>query len=345
MYTNYVKNFDYATFKSIRNKMESVGKPVYWRGTIYIGKQPLYMECGVEWLAKKIDIYFVKAVENEHIENSKELYIMEAGISDFIYQPDWFTTNVYFLGDNLNKKPDLIVHNNCIFLKDGNTSFISITNEDEINFYHLGENHLLMRLLNYIFDDESNIILHGAVVGYDDYGILITGLSGAGKSTLSTYCLKNGMKFIGDDRIAVSKQGNQILANPIYTTISLTEGIKGLNTTTKYATKTGIKDIFVLDKSEFAKDIPICAIIEPEKAELDTPQILECAKSPIITRICMDYSYFSLLTRSTNPLVEYRMISDLLCDAKSFKIKLSKSIDKNAKALFDLTKNKGVLDV
>ncbi|MBR5903917.1 MAG: hypothetical protein IKZ49_00085 [Alphaproteobacteria bacterium] len=345
MYTNYVKNFDYSTFKSIRNKMENVDNPIYWRGTIYIGTQPLYIECGVEWLAKKIDTYFVKAIENQHIENSKELYILEAGISDFIYQPDWFTTNVYFLGDDLSKKPDLIVHNNCVFLKENNVSFISITNEDEINFYHLGENHLLMRLLNYIFDDESNIILHGAVVGYDNYGILITGLSGAGKSTLSAYCLKNGMQFVGDDRIAISKQGDSVVANPIYTTISLIKPISGLKTTTKYATKTGIKDIFILDKSQFSTNIPICAIIEPEKCELDTPQILQAQKSPILTRICMDYSYYSLLTRSTNPLVEYRMISDLLCNAKSFKLKLSTSIDKNANALFELTKHKGVLDV
>lgn len=345
MYTNYVKNFDYSTFKSIRNKMENVKKPVFWRGTVYIGTQPLYIECGVEWLAQKIGIYFVKAIENEHIENSKELYILESGIADFITQPDWFTTNVYFLGDDLSKQPDLIVHNNCIFLKDGNVSFISITTEDEINFYHLGENHLLMRLLNYIFDNESNLILHGAVVGYDNYGILITGLSGAGKSTLSAYCLKKGMQFVGDDRIALTRKDGQLVANPIYTTVSLIQPIEEIKTITQYKTKTGIKDIFVLDKSQFATNIPVCAIIEPEKAEIDTPQIIESAKSPILTRVCMDYAYFSLLTRSTNPLAEYRMISNLLCDAKSFKIKLSTSIDKNADALFELTKNKGVLDV
>lgn len=345
MPTNYTKNFDQSSFDAICDKLQNIAaqnKPV-WRGTVYIGEQPLYIECDVQWLAEKIPLYFVKVLENTKIDGSKELYILNRGVYKFISCPDYYTTDIYFTGTNIYKHPDIIVHNNCLFIRKKPVFYLSITEEYGTNFYHLGENHLLMRLLNYIFDDDSNVILHGSAVGNENYGVLITGLSGSGKSTLSAYCLANGMKFVGDDRIALHRENNTVFADPIYTTLSLNETLDGVKTIFSSRPNGSNKDVYVVDKSQISTHIPIKAIIEPIKSNLESPLITKCAISPVLTRVCMDYSYFSLLARHTNPLNDYKKISGLLAGIDSFKIELSKSINENAKTICNLILKQGVI--
>ena len=345
MPTNYIKNLGQKNFDEICNKFQNVimqNKPV-WRGTVYIGEKPLYIECNVKWLAEKIPLYFVKAIENTKINGCKELYILNYGVHKFVPSPDCCTTDLAFVGSNIYKHPDIIIHNNCVFVRKNPVFYLSITEEYGTNFYHLGENHLLMRLLNYIFDDDSNIVLHGAAVGNENYGVLITGLSGAGKSTLSAYCLANGMKFVGDDRIALHRENNTVYADPIYTTLSLNETIDGVKTTFSSRPNGCNKDVYVVDKSQISNHIPIKAIIEPIKSGKDKPIIKRCNLSPILTRICMDYSYFSLLSRNTNPVNDYKKISNLLTGVESFNIELSTDINENAKAICNLISIKGVI--
>jgi hypothetical protein len=345
MPTNYIKNLGQKNFDEICDKFQNViaqNKPV-WRGTVYIGEKPLYIECNVKWLAEKIPLYFVKTIENTKINDSKELYILNYGVYKFVPCPDCYTTDLAFIDSDIYKHPDIIIHNNCVFVRKNPVFYLSITEEYGTNFYHLGENHLLMRLLNYIFDNDSNIVLHGAAVGNEDYGVLITGLSGAGKSTLSAYCLANGMKFVGDDRIALHRKNNTVYADPIYTTLSLNETIDGVKTTFSSRPNGCNKDVYVVDKSQISNHIPIKAIIEPIKSGNEKPIIKKCNLAPVLTRICMDYSYFSLLSRNTNPVNDYKKISNLLTGVESFNIELSKDINENAKAICNLILTKGVI--
>ena len=332
MPTNYIKNFNREQFQKLYQKLSDANsaKEPLWRGTVYIGTQPLYIECHVKWLADKIDEYFFKSLPKEHVQNARVLYILNDGVEKFIQAPDIFTTNVIWCDGNIYRQPDLIVHNNCIFARGNNTCFISVDGDEKNNFYHLGENHLLMRLFGYIFNDNADIVLHGAVVGNDNSGVLITGLSGSGKSTLAAHCLHNGLKFVGDDRVALHKENGDVFANPIYTTLSLTEPINGLKIKRSFRPRSSTKDIIFLDKSQISDSVKITAIIEPIKTDSDKPIILKSPKAPVFTRICSDYSYLSLLTRSMNPLDDYKKISGLLDGIDTFSLHLSKSVTDNA---------------
>lgn len=332
MPTNYIKNFDINQFKELYKKLscERAEKKPFWIGTVYIGQQPLYIECYVKWLADKIPEYFFKSVPGVHIKNSKELYILNSGVKKFMNNLDVWTTNVYWCDENIYRCPDLIAHFNCIFGKWENVYFISEDNDKLSNFYHLGENHLLMRLFRYIFDTDENIVLHGAVVGNDSHGVLITGLSGAGKSTLAAHCLRNGMKFISDDRVALHKENNEIFAEPIYTTLSLIEKIDGLKIKSVSKPSGCTKDIIVLDKSQISESMKITAVIEPIKTDSNEPHLNEVPKAPVLTRICSDYSNFSLLTRSMNPLDDYKKIAGLFSNIPTYSLQLSKSVEDNA---------------
>ena len=337
MPTNYIKNFDRCEFQKLYQKLSVAGaqkKPI-WSGTVYIGTQPLYIECHVKWLADKIENYFFKSLPDEHITGAKELYILNDGVEKFMKRPDAWTTNVFWLDDNIYKQPDLIEHFNCLFGRWNDKYIISVDNDEASNFYHLGENHLLMRLFAYIFNTPDNIILHGAVVGNENNSVLITGLSGAGKSTLAAYCLSLGLKFVSDDRVALHTENGIIFANPIYTTLSLAQPIDGLKIKSCSRPNGCIKDIIVLDKSQISKNIKINAIIEPIKKDLDMPIISETAKAPVLTRICSDYSNFSLLTRSMNPLDDYRKIAHIFKDINTYSLTLSNSVRDNAIAIYN----------
>ena len=344
MPTNYVKNFSQDKYQELYQKLSdacAAVKPL-WAGTVYIGQKPLYIECHVKWLADKIENYFFKAFPNKHVANAKELYILNSGVYGFMEGLDVWTTNVFWTDDNIYRCPDLIAHFNCIFGKWGNKYIISEDNDILSNFYHLGENHLLMRLLRYIFDDDDNIVLHGAAVGDGKNGALITGLSGAGKSTLAAYCLQQGLKFVSDDRVALHKEKGEIFADPIYTTLSLPRPIDGLKIKSVSRPLGCTKDIIVLDKSQITEHMKITAVIEPVKQDADVPAIFEVPKAPVLTRICSDYSNFSLLTRSTNPIIDYKKISGLFENIPIFALHLSRNIEDNAKAIVKLITQGGM---
>ena len=60
MPTNYIKNFSKDAFNQLYEKLMAsrADQTPLWNGTIYIGTQPLYVECHVKWLADKIEDYF-----------------------------------------------------------------------------------------------------------------------------------------------------------------------------------------------------------------------------------------------------------------------------------------------
>ncbi len=68
------------------------------------------------------------------------------------------------------------------------------------------------------FPDETAdqpAILHGSCVAVAGRGVLIVGKSGAGKSALALRLMALGAQLVGDDRIAVSADGDQVIADSV----------------------------------------------------------------------------------------------------------------------------------
>ena len=340
MNTCYIKNFNRSEFLSIFDRLQDVSNNIspIWCGIVYIGTEPIYLKCNIKCMADKIEQYFVKAIPNTRISNAPELVILN-NLHDIIPQIDASKEYVCFIDDNIYKKPDLIINQHCLFIKKENTSVIALNDSDD-NFLYLGENHLLMKLLNHVLDKPNFAVVHGAVVGFNNCGILITGMSGYGKSTLSGHCLAHGLQFIGDDRIALTKKDRTLFANPIYTTLSLVDNIPSeLKILYRSRPENSTKDILVLDKSLISENIQIVAVIEPSKKNNGKPEIIPATPANIITRICMDFSKFSVLTPSKNQIADWNKIFGLLGDAKFFNIKLSQSISDNVDTIINFIKS------
>ena len=335
MNTNYIKNFNHSEFSLLFERFLQAAKtntPI-WHGTVFIGPKPLYLESNIQWISDKIEQYFVHTIPNAHIDNIKELYVLENISADFIPKPDSQNSYVCFLGDDIYKKPDLFINKHCIFIKNGHQCIIYMYKND-FNSLYLGENHLLNKLFNYIFDEPDFTVLHGAVVGYNNRGVLITGLSGYGKSTLAAFCLARNMQFVADDRVALLKKPSGLYAYPIYTTISLGDNIpKEIKINQTYRTNSNTKDILILNKSQISENIQVTAVIEPCRDKTLPKKIIPCNHTGVITRICKDFSLLNTLTPSKNPIKDWNKIFNLLYGLDFFNINLSDSISDNANAI------------
>lgn len=339
MFNNHVINFPIDDFNSILlNMKNAANKKPLWRGTVFVGNTPIYMEIHIKTIAAKIERYFIRTLPDVCVDGAKKLYVLNDGVDAFAKRPKNSVDYSCFLTSDTTIRPQLIVCNNCIFIHNSDEFFISL-DDTEYNFRFIGENHLMMKLFNYILDD--SVVLHGAVVGTDDFGVLITGLSGAGKSTLAAHCLAQGVKFVGDDRIAINRVNDDIFANPVYTTISLYNTMDGIKIIGTDVQSTSDKRNYILDKSQISHNIKIKSVIEPVATHARTPLIIPHKKQYILNKICMDYSNFSLIAKSTNVFKDYERISRLLNGCGYNIIELSESIESNAKRIVDFIKTKG----
>ena len=62
----------------------------------------------------------------------------------------------------------------------------------------------LRTLLHWAMQQFDRQLLHGAVVGTDHGGVIITGIGGSGKSTTALTCLEAGLTYLGDDYVVVA---------------------------------------------------------------------------------------------------------------------------------------------
>jgi hypothetical protein len=206
----------------------------------------------------------------------------------------------------------------------------------------MGENHLLMRQIRHMLSGDRMFFMHGAVVGLDDFGVLISGLSGAGKSTLAAWCAHYGMGFVGDDRIVVCMQNGVPVANPVYTTVSMSEKIPDFPA---YVVSTNVdraKDIYVFNSDfKFCRNMPIRAILEPTRGNFLDAGIIPAEKSGILSKIVMDYSNMGCLVNSPNPINDWRDISNLFQNVDFYRLNLGDCIADNAMKICDFIKQKG----
>jgi GT2 family glycosyltransferase len=81
----------------------------------------------------------------------------------------------------------------------------------------------LRTLLHWILQAHGCHLLHAAAVGTEQGAVLITGKGGIGKSTTALACLAAGMRYVGDDYLAVRLQPEPV-AISLYGTAKLRHG-------------------------------------------------------------------------------------------------------------------------
>ncbi|MEM7520422.1 MAG: hypothetical protein AAF307_05230 [Pseudomonadota bacterium] len=81
----------------------------------------------------------------------------------------------------------------------------------------------LLRFLYGLSYRAGFVMVHAAVLGVPDRGLLVTGLSGAGKSTLSAAALEVGATFVSDDFVLLRAEATGYRAHSLYASALITD--------------------------------------------------------------------------------------------------------------------------
>lgn len=185
-----------------------------------------------------------------------------------------------------------------VHLRDGNSYYYvtkSYRPEDWIN-----EGHVFVQMLFRILNSEpTTCLVHGACVGVDGHGILMCARGNMGKSTLAVTSMLNGMEYVSEDYLILSKVDaeGELRASPIYSIITLSPRMyNALYEKMDKARFVGIshfKGKYVFDMSAYSdrlrRDYPIRACVFPEINPAATTPVVEqisgSDKSRAITQI------------------------------------------------------------
>ncbi len=62
--------------------------------------------------------------------------------------------------------------------------------------------------------EDATLILHASAVAVADRAVLILGASGSGKSGLALEMMAQGARLVADDRVALARRGDAVIASP-----------------------------------------------------------------------------------------------------------------------------------
>lgn len=342
MRTQYIKNFPNDSYQKILNhfiKMAGERTPI-WSGTINIGAQKIYVECHIPELAKQIPDWFVSTTENAAKDDTiPQLYLFDGDASELLNRPANCDHCMVFCDDKISGLPDIIAAHNFTFIRDTKCVFYQCLNYDtnpDIRLMLSERNHLLKHLIQCALKNTDTFMFHGAAVGCGDYGVMLSGVSGAGKSTLAAMCIKHGLDYVGDDRIAITKTNNSIIANPIYTTISLENNIFEFPVHFIDANTAKKKNLYRFNNDfQFRQNLPIRAVISPIKTNNALPRIIPGNKSTVISRITADYMNLIGLLYSSTPLLDKARIDKLFTNCEFYDFELGPDISENSEFLYN----------
>ena len=172
-----------------------------------------------------------------------------------------------------------------------NTYYYGVQKLDPEEF--LKEGHIFVQILNKILKTPNSNLVHGAVVGLDNKGILFCARGQRGKSTLSVLSMLEGFEYVSDDYLVLEQSKSKLFSYPIYSIITLSSKMYNklfdkLNGV-KFISNNGRKDKYVFNidvfHKSFRKKYPIELCMFPEIVSDAKPSIIPCKKGRAITQI------------------------------------------------------------
>lgn len=154
------------------------------------------------------------------------------------------------------------------------------------------QGHIFVQIFNKIIKSPNSHLVHGAVVGLNDQGILFCGRGQRGKSTLAVLSMLQGFEYVSDDYLILEKEGGNLYSYPIYSIITLSHKIynelyhelKG-----KFVSNNARRDKYVIDIKAYHENfrdkykVKICMF--PQIIDSEKPSIVPCKKGRAIAQL------------------------------------------------------------
>lgn len=238
------------------------------------------------------------------------------------------------------------LHNPLISI-DAQNGFVKAYNKETNTYYYgvkdlspeefIKEGHIFVQMLNKIAKTDHSNLVHGAVVGLNNNGILFCARGQRGKSTLAVLSMMKGFEYVSDDYLILEKEGDSLYSYPIYSIITLSprmynelyDDLKG-----RFVSNNARKDKYVINieayHDTFKDKYPIKVCMFPEIVKDAKPSIVPCKKGRSITQLIHS------TIRQTQDAHDIKTIQKLINFVKDFdfyQINLCNDIHANVECL------------
>lgn len=225
------------------------------------------------------------------------------------------------------------------FDKNTNTYYYGVRNLEPEEF--IKEGHIFVQMFNKIVKTENSNLVHGAVVGMDNQGILFCARGQRGKSTLAVLAMMKGFEYVSDDYLVLEKEGNELYSHPIYSIITLSprmynELYEELNGS-RFVSNNGRKDKYIINienfHSQFKKRYPINICMFPEITNNPKPSIRKCTNQEKGRAITHLIHSTIIQTQDRHDIKTVKKLMSFVKDFEFYKIDLCNDIYKNVECL------------
>src|SRR5574344_747684 len=229
------------------------------------------------------------------------------------------------------------------FDRENNTYYYGVENLEPEEFIKHG--HIFVQMFNLILNTKESALVHGAVVGLDNHGILFCAGGQRGKSTLTVLSMLKGFEYVSDDYLTLYKSGNELLSSPIYSIITLSprmynelyDELDG----TRFVSNNARKDKYVLNianhHNQFKTGYPIKFCMFPQIVNDAKPSIVPCDKEMAIDQLITSTTV--QMQDSENDEVKEKL-RNFIKDFDFYQINLCSDIYANTEFLREFTKKK-----
>ena len=225
-----------------------------------------------------------------------------------------------------------------------NTYYYGVENLEPEEFIKQG--HIFVQLLNNIVKTPTANIVHGAVVGTNNNGVLFCARGQRGKSTLTVLSMMKGFEYVSDDYLTLEQKGEGLYASPIYSIITLSprmynelyDELKG-----KFVSNNARKDKYVINiegyHNQFKVNYPIKLCIFPEIVSDKEPSIVPCSAEDKGRAIVQLIQSTVSQMRDLNNRAVIKKIFDMVKDKEFYKFHLCNNIQRNTEFLREFLQN------
>ncbi len=217
-----------------------------------------------------------------------------------------------------------------------NTHYYAVENLEPEEF--IKEGHIFVKIFNKILKTESSNLVHGAVVGLNNTGVLFCARGQRGKSTLAVLAMMKEFDYVSDDYLTLEKNNDKLYAHPIYSIITLSPRMynelycdfKG-----QFVSNNARKDKYVLNIEQyhntFKRKYPVSVCMFPEIVSDEKPSIVPMKhKGRAITQLI--HSTVNQ-TGDRHDITTVKKIMDFVKDYEFYQINLCSDINANVECL------------
>lgn len=223
-----------------------------------------------------------------------------------------------------------------------NTHYYAVENLEPEEFIKHG--HIFVQTFFRILNGPGSSLVHGAVVGLHNTGVLFCAIGYRGKSTLAVHCLLNGFDYVSDDYLVLGKKEGDVLRSwPLYSIIALSSqayqsmypGFRG-----KFLSNNARKDKYMFNIAEyhdsFRSGYPVKLCMFPNITPCEEPSIEPGFKEQAFEELA-----FSSLNNTGNvkDALTIGKLYSFVQDLPFYRFNLSPNIERNTRCLREFLEN------